>query len=100
MKTVQISWKKFKEGEEPICGHGILFLVLNQDNKRQLIAFIDGFDWYHGRSDEMHVWICSNSEAVYPKETSIIHQAIQNAASNRDIISGKLSDNVIARVHG
>ena len=100
MKTVRILWKEFNKGEEPICGHGIEFHVGKLNGKHQLIAFIDGFEWYHGCSDEMKVWMRSDSDVMFAKAITTIRKAIQTAATSRDIVHGELSDDVIAWVNG
>ena len=90
----------FQEGREPLCGHGIEFQLNTTSNKQLLIAFIDGFDWYHGGSDEMIVWIRKNLSVDLPDVNATVCKAIKSASTNRDIVCGELSNSVLALVNG
>jgi len=97
---ITVQWEAFDPGDEPVCGHGIEFHLDNALDKKSLIAFIDGFEWHHGSSDEMLVWIRRGLEATHPYAYATLHDAIDKAAASRDIISGKLSNRVVAWVNG
>lgn len=95
-----VLWKTFEQGCEPRCGHGIEFHLDNALDKKSLIAFIDGFEWYHGSSDKLLVWIRRGLEVTHPEACATLHDAIEKATANREIISGELPNGLVAWVNG
>jgi hypothetical protein len=97
---ILVQWKIFEEGSKPCCGHGIEFHVNMGSNRQSLIAFIDGFEWYHGSSNEMLVWILKGLEFDLPDVYATVLEAIKEAATKRKFINGDLSNGVTAWVNG
>jgi len=97
---ITVQWKIFEQGCEPLCGHGIEFHLNTGSGEKSLIAFIDGFEWHHGFSDKMIVWIRSGLDVSCPDVYATLRDAIDKATADREIISGELPNSLVAWVNG
>ena len=61
MRKLGIIWEEVDHFETG-CGHGIELLDLHADGI-VVVAFVHGFEWYHGRSDSVRISIRRPSEA-------------------------------------
>jgi len=86
---VRIKWISTTELSRSHLGHGILIFFKDQDNydESNLVAFIDGFAWWHGKSDVAEVRILSPDSPRYAglgvQATREIKQAIRNYVRDR-----------------
>lgn len=58
-------WRKWNEQAE-ICshGHGLRILDMQRSPEKEMIAFVDGFDWFHGLSRQATVYVIEPDETT------------------------------------
>ena len=80
-------------------GHGVEFHVKQKNGSMEIVAFLEGFEWYHGRSQVMVVKTRPKSE-IDPEVMRVIREAVERAGTAGDVPNGQLSDNVFAWING
>lgn len=49
MKFIWQTWTRSPSGDE--LGHGLCIYDRKRNRGNQIIAFVEGYDWYHGQSE-------------------------------------------------
>jgi len=85
-----IEWKKVDELSD---SHGVMFIYLPI---KKAVAFIEGYEWFHGNSKNVVVEILGNSHDLFIKYNLDVNCVINNAKdtviyflSHKNIQNGK-----------
>ena len=56
---MKCKWQKWELPPSEGCqlGHGLCVYDQPRPSKRRLIAFVEGFDWFHGKSDTATIYM-------------------------------------------
>ena len=107
---MKLNWQEADEIPNNVRGHGIEFHDNGETGEseeprmgaRRLVGFVEGFEWYHGRSDEVVIYCikpnCSTSEAVLFE----MKERIKEIVSQRKLpsCSEKLTHRISSWVNG
>ncbi len=102
-RNLSIEWIEV-ETIDSLAGHGVEFVYTDQKGSRHLVAFLDGYGWYHGTEDTATIYIlspASQSLSSWTADPAIvldeIRAAVQKFFSNpKSQRHGELTSNVFA----
>ncbi len=102
-RNLRMNWIEV-ETRDSLAGHGVEFVYTDQKGSRHLVAFLDGYGWYHGTEDTATIYILSpgsqslTSWAPYPATVlDEIRAAVEKFFSNpKSQRHGELTSNVFA----
>lgn len=81
------------------AGHGIAVYDTAVEEGRRLIAFVDGFAWYHGLSDEVTVHCIEPDDVTGPRVMDEMKSALGSALADRRIPPDQLTARVTVIVN-
>lgn len=86
--SLNFIWKGWPAGiKDRGLGHGIEFWDVTRDSKygKKVVAFVDGFEWLHGYSDDVIIY-CDEPDEVFPaSEIEAMKQEVEEVLSKRVI---------------
>ena len=98
---LKIIWREWDEVPSRGFGHGVEFhdtKIKNRDES--LVGFLDGFEWYHGLSNEAVIY-CIKPNARTPLTVlSSMKKRVEEIIAKREIPSQQITSRVFALVNG
>ena len=96
-----INWIEY-EGTLPVSrGHGVQFHDTSiPDRSESLVAFLVGFAWMHGRSDEATVYCIKPNDITTADVLKAMRARVDEMISNRVIPHHQITDRISAWVNG
>lgn len=100
---MKIMWHEVEDSRHmPAAGHGIEFYHKDYGKARQLVAFLEGFDWYHGKPGPSHVYILNanalDREVALTDREGIVQETkraiIDYLAREERTLCGEISDKI------
>jgi len=92
---MKVIWKEFEEIPTGF-GHGVEFYINEEDGKRKFVAFLEGYEWYHGSPDKIVIKIRKAADFESPKILKNIRRDIENSLKKKRLWQGEISPLVFA----
>jgi hypothetical protein len=92
---MKVIWKETEEWP-PSCGHGVEFHSPNINARGSLLAFLDGYEWYHGSPEEIVIIIRKADLFFDQKFLNRAKILIEQALESGQLKHGKLSPQIQA----
>lgn len=99
-KPPKIIWKKMDDTSNRPFGHGVLFVDTSMDGEDAIVAFLDGFAWLHGFSDEAVIHCINPNTRTSEAVLSTMKKRIEAILLKGKIPSGKITERIRALVSG
>jgi hypothetical protein len=99
---LKIVWREWDHPpSRGLFGHGVQFLdceIESEDNS--LVAFLDGFEWRHGFSNEVIIY-CIRPNTRTPQDVlSNMKKRVEAILAEREIPTGQITSRFYALVNG
>ena len=93
---MKVLWEETEELLEEGFGHGVEFYIKDEEGNRELVAILEGYEWYHGSPKEVLIKMHKGSELKNPKVFKDIRRDIEKALNEKRIQQGQISSLVYA----
>jgi len=96
MSDVSVEWRIVDDAESLPSGHGVGLFDSERAAHGGLVAFIDGFDWYHGFS-ETAIAYCIPPDAATPADVvDDMRRLVEERLRRRSLPDGSLTARIRA----
>jgi hypothetical protein len=98
---LKIVWREWDHPARRILGHGVQFHdceIESEDNS--LVAFLDGFEWLHGFSNEVIIYCISPNTRTPEDVLSNMKKRLEAILAEREIPTGQITSRFYALVNG
>jgi hypothetical protein len=98
---LKIIWREWNQPPSEGFGHGVEFHDTTVHGRDQsIVAFLDGFAWLHGISDEAVIY-CIKPNTRTPRDVlSTMKKRVEKILSKRGVPNGQITDRIRAWVNG
>jgi hypothetical protein len=96
MSHVSIEWRVLEDPGSFPSGHGIGLFDSERPASDGLIAFVDGFDWYHGFSDTAVVYCIPPDDLTPANVIACMKQLVEERLQKRSLPDGALTGRIHA----
>ena len=94
-KAFLIHWKEWEQIPEGF-GHGVEFHTDSSPRKETLIAFLDGYDWLHGKPKSVPICIRKADLQYSPRFLRKVKTRIEIALKSGTLKDGYLGEHLYA----
>jgi len=92
---IKVTWQEFEEVPEGF-GHGVEFYMQDRNENREFVAFLEGYEWYHGSPKEVLIKIRKASDFKDPNILKNVRRDIESALKENRLCQGEISPLVFA----
>jgi len=75
-------------------GHGLCFFDLERKSRENIIAFVEGYEWYHGFSDTVLIYIIEPDEITPAEVLEELKQKLERSLKPKDFPHGMLTSRI------
>jgi hypothetical protein len=98
-KNIVVRWQEFEEMPR-VFGHGVEFYIQDENKNHEFVAFLDGYEWYHGSPKEVTIKIRKASDFKDPRILDKVRRDIESAIKEKRLWQGEVSQLVFAWLNG
>ena len=98
---VDVKWITWKTPPTNDFGHGVVFYDVGIDGRRDsLVAFLDGFAWLHGLSNEAVIYCIRPNRITTAKVLRAMSVRIEDLLERKTVPNDRITARIKAVVHG
>ena len=98
-ESIKIIWEEHEVIPDRL-GHGMIFISSQEMSEEGILAFVDGFEWYHGWSNEVRVLIRKPDSKYNEGFLSELKDEIEKLVLVRKVRHGELTPKVRVWING
>jgi hypothetical protein len=91
---MKVIWQEFEELPKAL-GHGVEFYIFDEEGRREFVAFLEGYELYHGSLNEVVIKIRKASDFKNPTSMDDVKQDIEVALKEKRLWQGTISSRVV-----
>jgi hypothetical protein len=92
MKFIWHTWAKAPSDDE--LGHGLCIYDRKRNPDNQIIAFVDGYDWYHGRSEIVLIRVIKPDITTTSEILKELRQILERYLKKNELPYGMLTSRI------
>jgi hypothetical protein len=99
-EKVKVIWREWDQLPGEGFGHGVEFHDTTIRGRDQsIVAFLDGFAWLHGFSDEATIFCIKPNTRTTREVVSAMQERIEKLVSTRELPNGRITERIRAWVN-
>lgn len=94
---LEVIWRDWDHFPRPGLGHGVEFLDTTiEDHEKSIVAFLDGYDWLHGDSNEAVIY-CITPNLFFSQDVlARMKKRIEELIKTKRLGHGKITPRIFA----
>ncbi len=94
-------WRTWTESpSEDSLGHGILIYDRERDRSNQIIAFVEGYEWYHGLSETVLIHVMEPDTITTSEIIDELKQTLEGYLKPKYLPHGMLTSRIGVWING